>query len=167
MIHNAWGVSIGDYKALRKDADISENLSKLLLKKYVSKTKRAKDTIKSEMEEETYFYGEEIVDNGFGDVLLKSEAEDEQAQTKEQMVAIVGTQLKEVKAYLKTKESEDDLELVAKTLDIQIDNIQAKQEAEQKEKQKQEQLATEKKYKLQAQARARELQILEKEVQIS
>lgn len=75
MIHNASLPAYGDYNELRKRADVSEGLSNIISDAYVRKTGRTKNEIKSLMNEETYFYGEEIVSNGFADEVLSTEGE--------------------------------------------------------------------------------------------
>jgi ATP-dependent Clp protease protease subunit len=65
MIHNARGYRSGDQNALRKTADILEGLSNILAKKYVEITGKSMDDIKGLMDEESYFFGSEIMDAGF------------------------------------------------------------------------------------------------------
>lgn len=65
MIHNAWLPATGDYRALRKAADISEGLSSLLAKTYAQTTKLPFESIKYLMDEESFYYGEEIKTAGF------------------------------------------------------------------------------------------------------
>ncbi len=82
MIHNAWLPVVGDFNALRKGADISEGLSSILAKAYVAKSGKKLDDIKSLMNEETYYYGADIVANGYADELVKTESETTEAEAK-------------------------------------------------------------------------------------
>lgn len=82
MIHNAWLISGGDFRELRKAADISEGLSSIIAKAYISRTSKSEDEIKSMMDEETYFYGEDIVSNGFADEMIESKTETNEAEAK-------------------------------------------------------------------------------------
>jgi len=73
MIHNARAFEAGDQNTLRKMADILEGLSNLLAKEYSKKSGISEKEIKSMMNNETFFFSDEIVNNGFADRVLKSE----------------------------------------------------------------------------------------------
>lgn len=75
MIHNAWTYSAGNHHSLRKTADVLEGLSSIMNKKYVSKTKKNSNEIAVLMDEESYFYGDEIVSFGFADEIIDTEEE--------------------------------------------------------------------------------------------
>lgn len=72
MIHNASISASGDFNDLRKAADISYRMSKILSDEYSRKTGMDRSTLKKLMDEETFFYGREIVEAGFADVLIPS-----------------------------------------------------------------------------------------------
>jgi ATP-dependent protease ClpP protease subunit len=73
MIHNATLSASGDYNDLQKASDISYRMSKILLDEYSRKTGMEASKIKKLMDEETFFYGKEILDAGFADFLVPSE----------------------------------------------------------------------------------------------
>ncbi len=75
MIHNAQGFSMGDHRAMRKSADICESLSNIIAKVYVLKTKKSLNEIASLMDEDSFFYGEEMKDNGFVDEIISIDEE--------------------------------------------------------------------------------------------
>ena len=75
MIHNASVFSMGDARALRKSAMIVESLSNLLAKEYILKTGKSVEEIAKMMDDETYLFGSEILDNGFVDEIISSEKE--------------------------------------------------------------------------------------------
>ena len=70
MIHNAWLPAVGDFVELRKAADISEGLSSIIANAYVAKTGMGKSDALSLMENETFYYGNEIKEAGFVDDVL-------------------------------------------------------------------------------------------------
>lgn len=72
MIHNASIEASGDFNDLRKAADISYRMSKILSDEYSRKTGMSQSSLKKLMDEETFFYGREIVEAGFADVLVPS-----------------------------------------------------------------------------------------------
>ncbi len=84
MIHNPWLFSIGDHNDLRKDANNLEALANLLSKAYIKKSNKTESEIKSLMDDETFFYGNEILDNGFADEIIQTEKD----QSKEEAVAV-------------------------------------------------------------------------------
>ena len=90
MIHNAWLPVMGDFKALRKAADLSEGLSSIIAKDYVKKTKIDENSIKEMMNEETYLYGEEIKLKGFADEIKETQTD----LNKSEAMALAMEQLK-------------------------------------------------------------------------
>jgi len=73
MIHNVHGGVFGDHNYILKYGRETEALSKLLASAYVRHTGKSVDEIAKMMDEETYFYGSEIVDEGFAAELLTTE----------------------------------------------------------------------------------------------
>jgi len=67
MIHNAWLPAVGDHRALRKTADVAEGLTSIIAAAYIRRTGRDEKDVRAMMDEETFFYGPEIVDSGFAD----------------------------------------------------------------------------------------------------
>ena len=53
MIHNPWTVAIGDYVEMQKTAEVLEGLARLLANKYIKKTGKSEDEIKSLMNDES------------------------------------------------------------------------------------------------------------------
>jgi ATP-dependent protease ClpP protease subunit len=70
MIHNPLGVEIGDYRAMRKYGDILDSLARVLAKGYAEKTGRTINEIRTEMDDETWLFGDEIVSAGFADSIV-------------------------------------------------------------------------------------------------
>ena len=108
MIHNPWTYSMGDYRQLKKDSDVCYGLAKILNKTYSHKSHKNQKEIAKLMDDESWFYGEEIVSAGFADTLLKSNED----KPKEQALALASQALAYAKD--KTKESSNnDIQLVA------------------------------------------------------
>jgi len=72
MIHNAWGGAVGDYREMKKSAEVLEGISDLLGQAYAKKTGKKKEEIKKAMDEETWYFGSEILEHGFVDDIIKS-----------------------------------------------------------------------------------------------
>ena len=72
MIHNALSFAIGNHNDMRKTADVLESLSGMLAKVYASKTGKSMKEIKALMDDETWSFGQEILDAGFVDEIIES-----------------------------------------------------------------------------------------------
>lgn len=81
MIHNASGITMGDYREMRKSAEISEKMTNMLAKAYVKKTGKDIDEIRKMMDDETYFFGQEIKDFGFADEIIATENEKDKEES--------------------------------------------------------------------------------------
>ena len=73
MIHNAWNLAIGDHNDMRKVADTLESLSNILAKAYAKKTGKSLDNIKGFMDADSFFFGDEILAEGFVDEIIEVE----------------------------------------------------------------------------------------------
>lgn len=82
MIHNAMLPAYGNHNDLRKSADICEGLSSIIANAYVSKTSKSKDEIKNLMDDETFYYGSEMLDAGFVDEIISTESNTTKAEAK-------------------------------------------------------------------------------------
>ena len=69
MIHNAMGGAIGDYRVLEKEAKELKRLNSVIGKNYATRSGQSIDIIFDLMNEETWYYGEEIIEAGFADEL--------------------------------------------------------------------------------------------------
>jgi len=73
MIHNALTFTYGNAKELRDTAKHLDALSNTLANMYVDKTGKPIKEIKQMMDDETYLYGSEMLENGFIDELVNVE----------------------------------------------------------------------------------------------
>lgn len=76
MIHNVWAITIGDYREMRREADIIEQMTNLLAKTYSKKTRKELSEIRELMDNETWLFGEDMVNAGFVDEIIESKKED-------------------------------------------------------------------------------------------
>lgn len=65
MIHNAQGFAMGDHNDMREQAEHFEKMSTMVAEKYAERTGKSLEEIKTMMDDETWFFGQEIVDQGF------------------------------------------------------------------------------------------------------
>ncbi len=73
MIHNAWTFTYGNGDELRKTAAILDGLTSIIAKKYISKTGKSKEIIKNEMDKESFYFANEILEFGFCDEIISSD----------------------------------------------------------------------------------------------
>jgi len=105
MIHNAWSYSMGDYNEFRKVADLLERLSDISAKQYMKKSGKSEEDIKSLMNEDSYFFGQGIVDEGFADNLVDSEDEETEAN----QLIMARMRIEECNKHLNDEKMKDDI----------------------------------------------------------
>lgn len=129
MIHNAWLIAMGDFNELRKSADISEGLSSVMAKAYVNKTSKSETDIRDLMDAETYYYGADIVANGFADEVIETQSETTEAEAKALTISSLEACNKAV-----MKNETVDLEAVAKLIPKKEDEDKIQKEADEKKR---------------------------------
>ena len=72
MIHNAWSSVMGNHLELEKEAGILVSIDNLMAKYYTQVSGKEDKEVHSLMDDETFFFGSEIVDAGFADEVIKS-----------------------------------------------------------------------------------------------
>ena len=115
MIHNASIYTFGDHRELRKSADIAENCTKLISNAYISRTSMSDKVIRKLMDEETFYFGSQMLEAGFVDEIISTESSLDEAQAK--AIAIEG--LKACNNAIQENENNLSLEAVAKLLPVE------------------------------------------------
>lgn len=69
MIHNAWGVVIGNRNDMRESADIFDKFDASMVEIYTARTGQKPEAIAAMMDAETYITAKEAVDGGFADTV--------------------------------------------------------------------------------------------------
>lgn len=70
MVHNPWGLAVGDAEEMRDTADLLEKMQNGLVNAYASRTGGDEKEIREMMDAETWMDGKEAVERGFADKLL-------------------------------------------------------------------------------------------------
>ena len=70
MIHNAWGIVIGDENDMREGAEWFSKVDDMLRAVYVRRSGKSDDEIKAMMDAETWLWGDEIVEAGFAAAIM-------------------------------------------------------------------------------------------------
>lgn len=76
MIHNVHGFVGGNAAELRKAAEVYDSLDNILINAYSRKTKKSKDEVRMLLNNTSWFFGDDIVKNGFANKTVKSSTED-------------------------------------------------------------------------------------------
>jgi ATP-dependent protease ClpP protease subunit len=88
MIHNAMGLTIGNHNDMRKVASTLEGISNILAKAYAAKTGKSIEEVKSLMDDETFFFGDEILNAGFVDEIIET-ADDVENEDRDKETALM------------------------------------------------------------------------------
>ena len=73
MIHNAWGIVVGNANDMREGAEWFGKVDDMLRAVYVRKTGKSDVEIRAMMDAETWLWGNEILDGGFADAIIQPE----------------------------------------------------------------------------------------------
>ena len=110
MIHNVSVFAMGDHRDLRQAANTLESLTSMLSKAYSRKTGQSNSEIRSVMDDESWFYGDEILNAGFVDEIIQTEKpEDKEDAVAYQKLAFIDC----IDRLKKEENSKNDLENVA------------------------------------------------------
>jgi ATP-dependent Clp endopeptidase proteolytic subunit ClpP len=77
MLHNAWGMAIGESKDMRQTADLLDKVSGTMRDIYAGKCGKSADEVQALMDAETWMTAQEAVDMGFADDVIKRDAGDD------------------------------------------------------------------------------------------
>lgn len=77
MVHDCWGLVIGNKNDMRDAADFADRVDGIMQKMLARKSGKSEEEIASLMDNETWYFGQEIIDAGFADVLAEEEKPDD------------------------------------------------------------------------------------------
>ena len=91
MIHDAWGFGMGNKKEMRKLADILEKLDGNLALTYATRAgdRERQQDFAAKMSEETWFTGQEALDEGLADKILVAKAPEDAAAASLRAAAVL------------------------------------------------------------------------------
>lgn len=72
MIHDAWGIVVGNANDMREGAEWFSKVDDMLRAVYVRRSGKSDDEIKAMMDVETWLWGNEIIEAGFADAIMDS-----------------------------------------------------------------------------------------------
>ncbi len=103
MIHNPWSFALGDYRDFAKESEFLDDVAAITAKGFVQKTGKSLSKIRDLMDEETWLFGEKIVEEGFADTILPAETEDDTPENV--MIAYAQTRVKNCFAQMQKDET--------------------------------------------------------------
>jgi len=114
MIHNTWTFAAGDHNELRKAASEIESLTKASARDYaIGSGKNVSEIIKL-MNDETYYYGSEILEAGFVSEILETDSEE---NNKSELVSFAKGRIKNnIEKMQQSEKSKRDLHKAAALL---------------------------------------------------
>lgn len=72
MIHDAWGIVVGNANDMREGAEWFSKVDDMLRAVYVRRSGKSDDEIKAMMDAESWLWGNEIIEEGFADAIMDS-----------------------------------------------------------------------------------------------
>ena len=102
MVHNVSTFAFGDFRDLAKAAKHIEGLRDVLAKAYANKTGKSLADVQELMNDETFYYGDEIVDAGFADSVIKVSTDGDDKDT---AVILAREEVASITAKMKENES--------------------------------------------------------------
>ena len=101
MIHNGSTFAWGDHNKLRKTADHVEQLSALICKKYMEKTGKSEAELRTMMDDETFLYGDEMLEHGFVDEMISTDKNKDKSSALASFQASISACAADAKAHYK------------------------------------------------------------------
>ncbi len=71
MVHNAWGVAMGNGAEMRRVADLLDSVTGTLIDTYAARSKMPRDQVMALLDAETWMTAQETVDKGFADKIVE------------------------------------------------------------------------------------------------
>jgi ATP-dependent protease ClpP protease subunit len=102
MVHNVSMFAFGDFRDLAKAAKHIEGLRDVLAKAYVNKTGKSLADVQELMNDETFYYGDEIVEAGFADSVIQVSTDGDDKDT---AVILAREEVASITAKMKENES--------------------------------------------------------------
>lgn len=79
MVHKPWSFAMGDAEIMRKEADVLDVLEDGIIAIYAARTGKSVEDLKALVAAETWFRGQQAVDEGFADEVIPAKTKKEKA----------------------------------------------------------------------------------------
>ncbi len=114
MIHNAMGIAWGDKNTMQKMSDILAGFSRIFAKAYARKSGKSIKEIEDLMDDETFYFGQEILDEGFVDEIVP--APEDAEKDKAAMLSMAMAQIEQCENHVRKTETMDHIFKIAAIL---------------------------------------------------
>ena len=120
MIHNAWGIAIGDSEEMKSEAEILASINDMLAQEYTNKTGKSEKEILQMMTDETWLFGSEIKEAGFIDEMIVHKDDDSKDKKKDKEASITEAKdkFKSILSKIREKRMKSDLEKMKSKLNL-------------------------------------------------
>jgi ATP-dependent protease ClpP protease subunit len=98
LIHNPWSIMWGDYRELAREAEILEKLAAMFGSTYTYISGKTEKETRALMDAETYFFGNEIIENGYANEIEKINKDDGQDDEVDKNTLTINAKLRVEKA---------------------------------------------------------------------
>ena len=82
MLHNAWGMAMGESSDMRKEADLLDQIGVQMAGIYAKRSGQTLEDVQAMMNEETWFSPKDAVEKGFANSVITSDGESAKAAAK-------------------------------------------------------------------------------------
>lgn len=130
MIHNAWNIAAGDYRTMESMKNILFGLTSIIRKAYKAVTGKTDEELQSDMDDETYLFGDEIQKYGFAQNII--EVSDE--KNKNEATALAKESFKSCMVKVKEKEGATNIAELAAALGVNPASAKIKDQNEENSK---------------------------------
>lgn len=89
MIHKPWSFAMGDAAVMRKEADVLDKLEDGLIDIYAARTDQKRSQLQDWMAAETWFRGQQAVDEGFADTMVPAKKKEKEKKDSHAASAIL------------------------------------------------------------------------------
>ena len=116
MIHNAKGISLGDYREMEKTGKILNSVSNMLAKIYSENSGKDLKYVREKMDNETFYYGsDEIINEGYASISY----DDGKDENKEDLKAMAELEIEDCNAKMNNyKESEETIAQICAMMNV-------------------------------------------------
>lgn len=120
--HNPFSFTAGDYREMRKSAEVLESLTSMFAEVYAVRSKKSVEEMRADMDSETYLFGDEIMAAGFADEMISVDS------TVSKATACATARIKFDSLKKKMSTAKNDMTKIAALIDIK--NIESNIEGE-------------------------------------
>lgn len=137
MVHHPHNLAMGNFRDMQRNAEFLKGLSRLMAQAYADRTGKDSEEITRLMDDESWFFGEELKTAGFVDEII--EAPDNAGE--DRAAAIAAAQMRYADAAARVKEQPSDIHAAAAIVNAVVMESKTEKEIEMNQKEHAEAIA--------------------------